>query len=328
VNGQPLQRISRSDLENLMTTLEVSFVKLTECLVSPGWRLALGGIDAYGIHYNMSGSGRMIVGNHPPINLRPHTLVILPRLTPFVLEGPDNLSDEARRSTMQGSQMSFPADALHRFVAGEGEPKLMLICGYFNALYGSSIDLFRALTMPIVEQFDAADQLDQKLKSALAELAAQEVGMRAMATGLLKLVLVALLRRSLASLNVWVERFSMLGDPQIARAFAEMAARPAASHTVQSLSQRVGLSRSAFMARFTAAFDQAPMAVLRQLRLRHAAVLLSSNTLAIDQIAYGVGYKSRSSFSRAFRKMYGRDPSDYRVAVMRPSAPHQEQRAS
>ena len=61
--------------------------------------------------------------------------------------------------------------------------------------------------------------------------------MGAMARGLLKLVLVALLRRSLAFLNVWVERFSMLGDPQIARAFAEMAARPVAPHTVQSLSQ-------------------------------------------------------------------------------------------
>lgn len=328
MNGQPLHRISRSDLENLMTTLEVSFVKLTECLVSPGWRLALGGIDAYGIHYNIGGSGQMIVGNQSPICLLPHTLVILPRQTPFILEGPNNLSAGARWSTVQGSQISFPAGALNRFVAGEGEPQLMLICGNFNALYGRSIDLFGSLTAPIVEQFDAAEQLDQRLKSALAELAAQEVGMGAMATGLLKLVLIALLRRSLVSRNVWVERFSMLGDPQIARAFAEMAARPAASHTVQSLSQYVGLSRSAFMARFTAAFDQAPMAVLRQLRLRHAAVLLSSNTLTIDQIAYGVGYKSRSSFSRAFRKMYGRDPSDYRVAVMRPLAPHEEQRVS
>jgi hypothetical protein len=36
VNGQPLHRISRSDLEKLITTLEVSFVKLAECLVSPG----------------------------------------------------------------------------------------------------------------------------------------------------------------------------------------------------------------------------------------------------------------------------------------------------
>jgi AraC family transcriptional activator of mtrCDE len=328
VNGQPLRRIPRSDLENLMTTLEVSFVRLTECLVSPGWRLALGGIDAYGIHYNMGGSGRMVADGQPPINLLPHTLVILPRHTPFVLEGPDTLPVGGRWSTLHGSQISFPADALHRFVAGEGEPQLMLICGNFNALYGSSIDLFGSLTMPLVEQFDAADQLDQRLKSTLSELAAQEVGMGAMATGLLKLVLVALLRRSLASLSVWVERFSMLGDPQIARAFAEMAARPSAPHTVQSLSQHVGLSRSAFMARFAAAFGQAPMAVLRQLRMRHAVVLLSSNTLSIDQVAYGVGYKSRSSFSRAFRKIYGKDPSDYRVAAMRPSAPHQEQSAS
>jgi len=119
VNGQPLHRISRSDLDNLMTTLEVSFVKLAECLVSPGRRLALGGIDAYGIHYNMGGSGRMIVGNQPPINLVPHTLVVLPRQTPFVVEGPNNLSDGARWSTVQGSQTSFPADALHKFVAGE-----------------------------------------------------------------------------------------------------------------------------------------------------------------------------------------------------------------
>jgi AraC family transcriptional activator of mtrCDE len=308
-----------------MTTLEVSFVKLTECLVSPGWRLALGGIDAYGIHYNMGGSGRMIADGQPPINLLPHTLVILPRRTSFLLEGLDTRPAGAGWSTLQRPQASFSGDTLQRFVAGEGEPQLMLICGYFNALYGSSIELFGSLTMPIVEQFDAADQLDQRLKSALRELALQEVGMGAMTTGLLKLVLVALLRRSLASRNAWVERFSMFGDRHIARAFAEMAARPAASHTVQSLAEHVGLSRSAFMARFTAAFGQAPMAVLRQLRMRHAAVLLSSNTLAIDQVAYGVGYKSRSSFSRAFRRLYGKDPSNYRVAAMNPSAPHQEQ---
>jgi AraC family transcriptional activator of mtrCDE len=308
-----------------MTTLEVSFVKLTECLVSPGWRLTLGGIDAYGIHYNIGGSGRMVADGQPPINLLPHTLVILPRRTPFILEGLDTGAHGTRWCTLQGSQASFSADVLHRFVAGEGEPQLMLICGYFNALYGRSIDLFGSLTMPIVEQFDAVDQLDQRLKSALAELASQEVGRAAMTTGLLKLVLVALLRRSLASSNAWVERFSMLRDRQIAQAFAEMVSRPSTPHTVQSLSQHVGLSRSAFMARFTAAFGQAPMAVLRQLRMRHAAVLLSSNTLTIDQVAYGVGYKSRSSFSRAFRRLYGKDPSDYRVAAMSPLAPHQEQ---
>jgi AraC family transcriptional activator of mtrCDE len=201
----------------------------------------------------------------------------------------------------------------------------MLICGYFRALYGSSIDLFGSLTAPIVEQFEATDQLDQKLKSAMAELIAQEVGTGAMTTSLMKQILIILLRRSLSSLSIWTERIAIFKDPQIARAFARMAARPSAHHTVESLCYAVGLSRSAFMARFTAVLGQSPMTVLRQLRMRHAAVLLSSNTLSIDQVAFNVGYSSRTSFSRAFRKMYGSDPSEFRAAVLSPTNPHQEQ---
>ncbi|MET4024196.1 hypothetical protein [Bradyrhizobium sp. S3.2.12] len=69
-----------------------------------------------------------------------------------------------------------------------------------------------------------------------------------------KLVLLALLRRCLVSTKAWVERFSILIDPPIAPAFAEMA--PSLLHTVRSLSHAVGLSRSLFMARFSAAFGE------------------------------------------------------------------------
>ncbi len=134
----------------------------------------------------------------------------------------------------------------------------MLICGYFHASFGASVDLFASLRDPIVEQFDSGDRLDESLKSAIAELMAQEVGMGAMATSLLKQVLVRLLRRSLTSMNLWVERFSILGDPPIARAFAEMVARPGAPHSVLTLAQTSALSRSAFMARFTAVFGHSP----------------------------------------------------------------------
>jgi hypothetical protein len=51
-------------------------------------------------------------------------------------------------------------------------------------------------------------------------------------SALLKQVIVALLRRSLGSFNSWVERFSMLRDPQISRVFAEMAAHPGAPHSI------------------------------------------------------------------------------------------------
>src|SRR5690606_24879621 len=119
---------------------------------------------------------------------------------------------------------------------------------------------------PIVEQFDESDQVDQRLRLALAELVAQEVGSAAMSSALLKQVIVALLRRSLRSMDLWVERFALLGDPQIARAFAGMVANPGAPHSVESLARTAFLSRSAFMARFTKTVGRSPMTVLRDLR--------------------------------------------------------------
>jgi transcriptional regulator GlxA family with amidase domain len=41
--------------------------------------------------------------------------------------------------------------------------------------------------------------------------------------------------------------------------------------------------------------------------------LLQGNTLSIDKIASAVGYAGRSSFCRAFRRVYAREPSDYRT---------------
>jgi AraC family transcriptional regulator, activator of mtrCDE len=314
VNNQTRTRMSRTELDNLVSTLEVTMVKLTECLVSPGHRLSLKGIDVPGIHYNLLGTGRMLVGDHPPIELKPHTLVILPKNQPFSIEVPSPWKPTAPCRTIESYTLNPPPGEIRRLVAGEEGPQLLLICGFFRASYGVSIDLFSSLAGPIIEQFDTSDRLDQKMKAALEELVAQEVGMGVMTASFMKQVLVALVRRSLNSSNRWIERFSMWGDPQIARAFSEMAARPGAPHTVQSLSQKVGLSRTVFMARFATTFGLSPIAVLRQLRMRHAAILLQANHASIDQVAHGTGYASRSSFFRAFRKVYGRDPSEYRMS--------------
>ncbi len=308
---QPMWRISRPDLEGLLSALTVNCVRLTECAVTSRSQLSLPAVDLTAIHYNLEGLGRMMIGDHPPIDLLPRTLVIAPRGQSVRITSANR---RAPALNVDAPSQQFESGRLPELAADEGAPQLSLICGYFSAAFGSSVDLFKGLAAPIVEQFDAVDQLDYQMKSALAELTAQEVGTVAMATALLKQVLVTLLRRSLNSNNIWVERFSILGDPRVAHAFAEMVARPGAPHCVTSLSQTVGLSRSVFMARFAAAFGCAPMAVLRQLRMRHAAGMLTTSHLSIDQVSHGVGYASRSSFFRAFRKTYGSDPSDYRAA--------------
>jgi AraC-like DNA-binding protein len=314
---RPLVPIAAAELDRLLDALMVEFVRLSECLVGEGYRLELGGIDAPGLHYNLSGAGRLIVDNREPISLQPHTLVVLPAHTLFRIEVPSRRDPRGAWKTVNGRSMPSEPGAVRRYNANDGEPVIVLICGYFHASYGAATDLFGTLKGPIVEQFEEGDQIDETLKTARMELVAHQVGFGAMSAALLKQVIVALLRRSLRSMDLWVERFSLLSDPQIARAFADMVAHPGARHSVNSLARIAFLSRSAFVARFSRVVGRSPMLILRDLRMRQAAEHLNSTTMTIDEIARHAGYVSRSSFVRAFRKAHGCDPTSYRGSYAR-----------
>jgi AraC-like DNA-binding protein len=310
-------RACRSDLGILMAMLEVDVITLTECSVGQNGQVSFPASETAGIHYNLEGIGQMRVGTGPAIPLTPHTLVITPPRQPFRIDTATDQRAVSRTEVLEARWKSGDVSGTaKRISAGNSDPEVIMICGCFHASYGSSIDLFATLASPIVERFDATDQLGYRLEAALAELVDQQVGMEAMATALLKQVLITLLRRSLSSGDLRLEQFSILSDPQVTRAFARMAANPGARHSVTTLSDAAGLSRSAFMARFTDAVGCSPMVALRQLRMRQASNLLTANVLSIEQIAHAIGYASRSSFSRVFRRAFGNDPAEYRAQAM------------
>jgi len=301
-------KLSTTDLNNLMQALDIDVVALTELLVPPGHRVQFGTIDVPGIHYNLSGVGRMSINGGPEMPLSPHLLIIVPPNTPFMIEvdggnGPPKLISRDCWTRQDG---------ILRVAVPNEQPEIVQICGFFNASFGQSVRLFGELREPVIEQFEPADKIDLKLREAMEELLQQEVGVGAMTASLLKQIVVSLVRRSLRSSRRWTERFSILADKQVTRAFADMVARPGAAHSVKSLAHSAGLSRSAFMARFSNIFGRSPMVILRDLRMRQAAIDLTTTTMSIDIVAQNAGYESRSSFVRAFRKAYERDPSDYR----------------
>jgi AraC family transcriptional activator of mtrCDE len=307
----PSPRVSPVDLNELITLLEIRVLGLSECLVSQGFVLELDGNDAPGIHYILSGEGLLHIDGAETVPLTPHTLLIVPPRHPLKLEVPAAKAGIAS-IVVPGREHKQVVDSINRFRAGTSEPMTVMICGYFNAAFGASINLFETLSTPIVEQFDASDRLDVYLRTAFDELVAQEIGAGAMSGALLKQVIVALVRRSLKTNALWLERFALLGDPQIARVFADMVARPAAPHSVASLADAAFLSRSAFMARFSAALGHSPMQVLRDIRMRQAAAQLRTGDLSLDQVARNVGYASRGTFVRAFREVFGTGPAGYR----------------
>ncbi|WP_245313893.1 helix-turn-helix transcriptional regulator [Bradyrhizobium elkanii] len=301
-------KLSTTDLNNLMQALDIDVIAMTEILMPRGHRVEFGTIDVPGIHYNLSGMGRVSINGGPTIPLRPHLLIIVPPNTPLMIEVDGGSSPPKLISRDCWTRQ----EGILRVAVPNEQPEIVQICGFFNASFGQSVKLFGELREPVIEQFEPTDRIDLKLRETMNELLQQEVGAGAMTASLLRQIVVSLVRRSLKSSRRWTERFSILADRQVTRAFADMVARPGADHSVQSLAHSAGLSRSAFMARFSDIFGQSPMAVLRHLRMRQAAIDLTTTTMSIDAVAQNAGYESRSSFVRAFRKAYNRDPSDYR----------------
>ena len=78
------------------------------------------------------------------------------------------------------------------------------------------------------------------------------------------------------------------------------------------LAHEVGLSRSALAERFTHLVGQPPMQYLANWRMQLAANYLVSGNDSVAAIAERVGYESEAAFSRAFKKMVGTSPSQWR----------------
>lgn len=308
-------RISAWSLSRLIATLDVKAVTLSQCVLSSDCNVVIKAHDLPGIYYVLEGIGYIYLFNDPPIKIFAHTLIIVPPNCPFRLEVFNDEELVRMRAATKIGSGSKKIDKYSDYSDRGDEPKTVMICGLFKAAYGSTPDLFETLSGPTIQNFSATDQLDAKLKIAMAELGSQEIGSGAMTAALLKQVIVAVVRKSLESMHVWVERFSMLSDPKIAQAFAEMVAQPYKAHSIHSLAETACLSRSAFIVRFTNAIGRSPMMVLRDLRMRQAANHLSAGNISLEQVIRNTGYASSGSFCRAFKQAYGVDPAVYRKSV-------------
>ncbi|HEX8529723.1 MAG TPA: response regulator, partial [Cytophagales bacterium] len=83
---------------------------------------------------------------------------------------------------------------------------------------------------------------------------------------------------------------------------------------VERLGQEVALSRTQLYRKLFALTGQAPSDFIRTLRLKRAAALLARKAGTVSEIAYQVGFREPSYFSRCFTQVYGCPPSQYSPA--------------
>jgi AraC-like DNA-binding protein len=104
-----------------------------------------------------------------------------------------------------------------------------------------------------------------------------------------------------------------VADAPVAQSLRLMRRDPRFGWTVERLARGVGMSRTAFAARFREVVGEPPMTYLTKLRLSNAAGYLSTTTRTLGDIARNVGYDNEASFSKAFKRTYGRAPSAFRA---------------
>nr|WP_319509488.1 two-component regulator propeller domain-containing protein [uncultured Draconibacterium sp.] len=80
---------------------------------------------------------------------------------------------------------------------------------------------------------------------------------------------------------------------------------------IESLSTKLGLSRSSLHRKIKAATNLSPSEFIRDVRLNNAVKLMKSGKYNIDEIGTFVGFNSTSYFIRSFKKKYGQTPKEY-----------------
>lgn len=295
-------------LDRLLTTLSVRLHACSVCRIQQGWALAYSAFDAITIHFVLAGTGSFRVGTGPVLSFATRSALVVPAHQPHVLGklGP------GVQLVRADEHCSMLGDGLILFTAGDGSQDVLMLCGMISGLNDSSFGLFDLLREPFIQEFSADPGISPVFAAMLGEVVRPGLGTQAMTEVLMKQCFIALLRQHLLRDGVDSPLFTTLQHPRLARAVLAILDQPAATHSVGSLANLVGMSRASFADHFSSAFGQGPIDFVQKVRLRSAARLLTTTDLPLKIIAQTVGYASHPSFTRAFSKSYGVEPMTYR----------------
>lgn len=101
--------------------------------------------------------------------------------------------------------------------------------------------------------------------------------------------------------------------------------------TVNDIADHVSVNRSYLSTLFQQELHMSPQQFLLKFRMTKATEMLTQSKVAIKNIAYSCGYANQLAFSKAFRKITGMSPSDYRkqksidAHMVRNKDPHEKE---
>src|SRR3569623_989114 len=174
--------------------MDVAVEAFAICEVQRGLRL-VGAADAVEVHYVLSGTLFLTVGDRPTVRCGPGSIVIVP---PGLRQG--MAAEEAAGSDGRAADRCTPTrSGMLLFDAAEGGTgDVRLVCGLIAANISGSFGLLDAVKQPLVEDLSDVAMVRQNYAAMLDEISGDRLGARALTGALMKACLIVLLRRHLA----------------------------------------------------------------------------------------------------------------------------------
>jgi AraC-like DNA-binding protein len=262
------------------------------------------GIKCYAM---LAGECWLVVEGVPePVLLRAGDCFLLPRGFPFQLT--TNLSLEPVHYTIARTQLGMRNEA-----PGASEGARYIAGGHF-ALTGGHAEMLLQSLPPIVHIRRESDKAAMRwsLERMREELRDPQPGGSLIAQQLAYMMLIQALRLHLTDAastgRGWL---GALSDKHMSIAIASMHNDPGYPWTLQSLAERVGMSRSVFALRFRETVGATPLEYLTRWRMLLAGDRLKNSSDGLSAIAQSLGYESESAFGKAFRRVMGCSPRQY-----------------
>lgn len=262
------------------------------------------GIKCYAV---VSGACWLVVdGVADPIALAAGDCFLLPGGRAFRLASDPALAPRA-------STEVFGLPRIGNVVTLNGGGDLFLVGSRF-VLSGSHAQILLAMLPPVVHIRKESEQaaLRWSVERMMAELQEQQPGSSLVAEHLAHMMLVQALRLHMTKGGEGVGWLFALADKQMGAAIGAMHAAPAQRWTLQSLAERVHMSRSSFASKFKLMVGMSAMDYLTRWRMLIAGDRLANSSDPISVIAPSLGYESESAFSTAFKRVMGCAPRQYK----------------
>ncbi len=297
-------------LTDIFTVLHVKSVTYKQLEATAPWGLNIGSyLDAkFGIVIRGTCWITPALDHEKPTLLTEGDGYIVAHGTPYMLH--DSPKTPARDfleviNEQQGSSIVY----------GGGGTSTSLIGGrfLFDGPGRQSLTNFLPSFLHIRTNQTQATALQATLQLLASEMTSGGLGSQLVINRLADVFFVQAIRAYIASKECCVQGWlAALADPSIGAILTTMHQQLEYPWTVELLAKTIGLSRSAFALRFKQLVGEAPMEYITRWRMYKASNLLREPEKNLQFVANMVGYDSDSAFNKAFKRIIGMTPGEYR----------------